>query len=109
MITCLETRTLGSLSLTSGVPSILHVAWRGSRASGGTTCSYVVYASSASWIQSSNNNDSDGPQGSEDDNAVHSCRSASEKCAFSEFWSLISHTRYTAASAGGRKLLMFLV
>ena len=58
---------------------------------------YVLYASSASWIRGSNNNDSDGPQGSENDDAIHSCRSASEKCAFSEFWSQISHTSRTAA------------
>ena len=31
---------------------------------------YVLYASSASWIRGSNNNDSDGPQGSEDGDAI---------------------------------------
>ena len=67
---------------------------------------YSLYASSASWIRGSNNNDADGPQGSEDDNAIHSRRSTAEKCAFSEFWSKISHSRDTAASVGSRKLLI---
>jgi hypothetical protein len=31
---------------------------------------HVLHASSASWIRGSNNNESDGPQGSEDDDAI---------------------------------------
>jgi hypothetical protein len=69
---------------------------------------HVLYASSASWIRGSNNNDSDGPQGSEDDDAIYSGRPASEKCAFSEFCPQIGHTRDTAASAGSRKLLLLV-
>ncbi len=68
-----------------------------------------LYTASASGIRGFNNNDADGPQGSEDDAAIHSRRQASEKCAFSEFWSQISHTRDTAASVGGRTLLRLLV
>src|SRR6266542_1023534 len=70
---------------------------------------YVLSAASASWSGGSNNNDTDGQQGSEDYDAIHSCRAASQKCAFSELWSQISHTRDTPASAGSRKLLILMV
>src|SRR6266498_220759 len=70
---------------------------------------HVLHASSASRIRGFDNNEPDGPQGSEDDDAIHSRRPASARCAFSEFCPQVGHTRDTAANVGSRKLLTLLV
>ena len=99
-------RLFKQFSFPGGIPSHVATETPGSIHEGGELGYAIVHASCASWIRGSNNNDPDGPQGSEDDDAIHSCHSASEKCAFSEFWSQISHTRDTAANVGSRKLLI---
>ncbi len=70
---------------------------------------HLLHASRISWTRGFNNHVADGPQGSEDYYALHPGCAASEKCAFSEFWSQISHTSRTAANVGSRKLLICLV
>src|SRR6266542_280958 len=70
---------------------------------------HLLHASRISWIRGFNNHVADGPQGFEDDDAIHSRRPTSEKCAFSEFCPQIGHIRDTAANTGSRKLLILMV